>query len=70
MGMGRDKRKAAKARKAAAKAAPVKAVSYHHVNINNLKVVNNPAPVEEFNDADWRAVARMVIRLERLAREE
>lgn len=70
MGMGRDKRKAAKARKAAAKAAPVKAVPYHHVNINNLKVVNNPAPMEEFNDADWRAVARVVIRLERLAREE
>lgn len=69
MGMGRDKRKAAKARKAAAKAAPVKAVPYH-VNINKLEVMNNPAPMDEFNDADWRAVARMVIRLERLAREE
>lgn len=70
MGMGRDKRKAAKARKAAAKAAPVKVVPYEHININNLKAVNNPDPMDEFNDADWRAVARMVIRLERLAREE
>lgn len=69
MGMGRDKRKAAKARKAAAKAAPVKVVAYEHANINNLKVVGNPAPMDEFNDADWRAVARMVIRLERLAKE-
>lgn len=69
MGMGRDKRKAAKARKAAAKAAPVKAVPYEHLNINNLEVVNNPAPMNEFNDADWRAVARMVIRLNRLAKE-
>lgn len=69
MGMGRDKRKAAKARKAAAKAAPVEVVRYEHANINNLKVVNNPAPMDEFNDADWRAVARMIIRLERLARE-
>lgn len=69
MGMGRDKRKAAKARKVAAKAAPVKVVPYEHININNLKAVNNPAPMDDFNDADWRAVARMVIRLNRLAKE-
>ena len=64
MGMGRDKRKAYKERKLMAASKAVKA--YHPADINNLAIANNHDK-NAFTDADWRAVARMMIRLNRLA---
>lgn len=64
MGMGRDKRKAYKERKLMVASKAVKA--YKPADINNLAIANNHDK-DAFTDADWRAVARMMIRLNRLA---
>lgn len=63
MGMGRDKRKACRERKLMAASKAVKA--YKPANFNSLAIANNHD--DDFTDADWRAVARMMIRLNRLA---
>lgn len=65
MGMGRDKRKAYKERKLMAASKAVKA--YHPADINNNLAIANNHDNDDFTDADWRAVARMMIRLNRLA---
>lgn len=64
MGMGRDKRKAHKERRLLAASKAVKA--YKPADINDLAIANNHDK-DAFSDADWRAVARMMIRLNRLA---
>lgn len=64
MGMGRDKRKAHKERRLLAASKAVKA--YQPADINSLAIANNHDK-DAFTDADWRAVARMMIRLNRLA---
>lgn len=64
MGMGRDKRKAHKERRLLAASKAVKA--YKPADINDLAITNNHDK-DAFTDADWRAVARMMIRLNRLA---
>lgn len=64
MGMGRDKRKACKERKLMAASKAVKV--YKPADFNSLAIANNHDK-DVFNDADWRAVARMMIRLSRLA---
>lgn len=67
MGMGRDKRKAYKARKLIAASKVVEIHKpYEPANINNLSCVGNHDK-DVFSDADWRAVARMMIRLRRMA---
>lgn len=64
MGMGRDKRKAHKERRLLAASKAVKA--HRPANFNDLAIANNHDK-DAFTDADWRAVARMMIRLNRLA---
>ena len=64
MGMGRDKRKAYKERKLLATSKAVKA--HKPASFNDLAIANNHDK-DAFSDADWRAVARMMIRLNRLA---
>lgn len=64
MGMGRDKRKACKERKLMAASKAVKALK--PADFNSLAIANNHDN-DDFTDADWRAVARMMIRLSRLA---
>ena len=64
MGMGRDKRKAYKERKLMAAS---KAVKTHKLADFNSLVIANNHDNDDFTDADWRAVARMMIRLNRLA---
>lgn len=64
MGMGRDKRKACKERKLMAASKAVKA--RNPADFNSLAIANNHDK-DVFNDADWRAVARVMIRLSRLA---
>lgn len=64
MGMGRDKRKACKERKLMAASKAVKA--YKPTNFNSLAIANN-YDNDDFTDADWRAAARVMIRLSRLA---
>lgn len=64
MGMGRDKRKAYKERKLMAASKAVKA--HKPADFNSLAIANNHDN-DDFTDADWRAAARMMIRLNRLA---
>ena len=64
MGMGRDKRKAHKERKLMAAGKAIKA--HKPADFNNLAIANNHDN-DDFTDSDWRAVARMMIRLNRLA---
>ena len=64
MGMGRDKRKAYKERKLMAASKAVK--THKPADFNSLAIANN-YDNDDFTDADWRAAARMMIRLSRLA---